>query len=313
METLFEQPTQAGTPVTTTLSRVVQAAAEDAVEPLPQQAMLVALQPSTGEVLAVAQNSAADAEGPLALTGRYPPGSSFKVVTAAAVLQAGRSPQSPVDCPPTTMVEGRVIPNIDRFGLGTVPLITAFARSCNTTFAQLAADLAPQGLTEAARQLGVGMDYHVRGVTTITGSVPPTTDTLGRAVDGIGQGTVLASPFGMALAVSTVAAGALPTPVLIRGSQTAVNGPVPPPLPAAVTGALQAMTREVVTTGTASALAGLGEVHGKTGTAQFGDGSRSHGWFVGYRDDLAFAVLVVDGGSSGPAVEAAGQFLSGVL
>lgn len=312
IETLFEQPAQAGTPVTTTLSRAVQAAAEDAVEPMPQQAMIVVLQPSTGEMLAVAQNSAADAEGPLALTGRYPPGSTFKIATAAAVLQAGLTPQTPVDCPPTTTVEGRVIPNIDRVGLGAVPLIRAFARSCNTTFAQLAADLAPRGLTEAARQLGVGMDYQVRGVTTVTGSVPPTANTLERAVDGIGQGTVLASPFGMALAVSTVAAGALPTPVLIRGSQTAVNGPAPPPLPAAVTGALQTMTREVVITGTASALAGLGAVHGKTGTAQFGDASRSHGWFVGYRGDLAFAVLVVDGGSSGPAVEAAGRFLSAV-
>ena len=57
------------------------------------------------------------------------------------------------------------------------------------------------------------------------------------------------------------------------------------------------MMRAVVTEGTATALNGLGEVRGKTGTAEFtNDGSRAHGWFVGYRGDLAFAVLVVDAG-----------------
>ena len=50
----------------------------------------------------------------------------------------------------------------------------------------------------------------------------------------------------------------------------------------------------------------------KTGTAQFGDGSRSHGWFVGYRGDLAFAVLLTDAGSSKPAVQAAHRFLAGI-
>ena len=71
--------------------------------------------------------------------------------------------------------------------------------------------------------------------------------------------------------------------------------------------------RAVVTEGTATALNGLGEVRGKTGTAEFtNDGSRAHGWFVGYRGDLAFAVLVVDGGTSEPAVATAGRFLTAV-
>jgi cell division protein FtsI/penicillin-binding protein 2 len=72
------------------------------------------------------------------------------------------------------------------------------------------------------------------------------------------------------------------------------------------------MMREVVTAGTARALAGSGEVYGKTGTAQFGDGTRSHGWFVGYRGDLAFAVLVVDAGSSAPAVQTAARLLAAI-
>jgi hypothetical protein len=76
---------------------------------------------------------------------------------------------------------------------------------------------------------------------------------------------------------------------------------------------VRTMMRAVVTEGTATRLNGLGEVRGKTGTAEFtGDGNRAHGWFVGYRGDLAFAVLVVDGGSSEPAVAAAGRFLAAV-
>jgi cell division protein FtsI/penicillin-binding protein 2 len=69
--------------------------------------------------------------------------------------------------------------------------------------------------------------------------------------------------------------------------------------------------RAVVTEGTASRLAGTGELRGKTGTAEFtNDGSGAHGWFVGYRGDVAFAVLVVDGGSSEPALAVAQRFLA---
>lgn len=71
--------------------------------------------------------------------------------------------------------------------------------------------------------------------------------------------------------------------------------------------------RETVTAGRATALADLPGVAGKTGTAQFGDGSRAHGWFVATAGDLALAVLVVDGGSSTPAVQAAGRFLEPLL
>jgi cell division protein FtsI/penicillin-binding protein 2 len=310
VETLHETPPTAGTTVTATLSHQVQLAAEQAVDGVPQQAMLVALQPSTGEVLAVAQNPAADAAGPVALTGRYPPGSTFKIVTAAAALQSGAvNPASAVPCPATTVIDGRSIPNNDRFDLGTVELHTAFARSCNTTFARLAADMPPTALTEAARQLGLGVDYVMAGATTVTGSVPPGDTTVARAEAGFGQGTVVASPFGMALVAATVAHGSVPVPVLIRGTTTTADS-TPAALPAAVLDPVRAMMREVVTAGTARAVAGAGEVYGKTGTAQFGDGTHSHGWFVGYRGDLAFAVLIVDAGSSAPAVQAAARFLT---
>ena len=89
--TLVEEAPKPGTTAAISLDRAVQTAAEDAVEPIPQQAMLVAVQPSTGQLLAVAQNGAADAAGALALTGRFPPGSTFKIVTALAGRRAGRA------------------------------------------------------------------------------------------------------------------------------------------------------------------------------------------------------------------------------
>jgi cell division protein FtsI/penicillin-binding protein 2 len=311
VETLASQQPHAVPPTTTTVDRAVQNAAEDAVDTVPNPAMIVAIQPSTGEILGVAQNGAADAQGPLALTGRYPPGSTFKIVTAVAALEAKQvTVDSPVACPGTTIVGERVVPNDHLFDLGTVPLRTAFANSCNTTFAQLAARLGPGALTDAADQMGIGMDYDIAGITTVTGQVPPSESMVRRAENGFGQGRVLASPFGMALVASTVAAGGkLPNPVLIRGIPTHVAlGPVAP-MPGEVANALRVMMREAVTQGTAKSLAGQGELYGKTGTAE-DNPTEAHGWFVGFRGDLAFATLVVGAGSSGPALDVSGHLLS---
>jgi cell division protein FtsI/penicillin-binding protein 2 len=290
----------------------MQAAAEDAVEPVVQQAMLVAVSVSTGDLLAVAQNPAADAEGPLALTGRYPPGSTFKVITAtAAMAEDGVTIASEVPCPGTTVIGGRLVPNAGRFDLGTVPLRTAFARSCNTTFAQLAVQLDPGALPAAALQYGLGADYAVPGITTITGSVPASTEEVLRAENGFGQGQVLASPLGVALAAAAVARGGPVVPQLIRDRPTEVVIPATAPDPAALE-QLRSMMRAVVTEGTAAQLGGLGEVYGKTGTAEFTNDGRAHGWFMGYRGDVALAVLVVDGASAAPAVQVAERFLAAI-
>lgn len=307
--TLAEGAPEPGVTVPVSLDRAVQTAAEDAVEPIAQQAMIVALAPSTGEVLAVAQNDAADVEGALALTGRYPPGSTFKIVTAdAALAEAGLSTQSPVACPGTIVIGGRPLPNKGGFDLGTVPLRTAFARSCNTTFGEIGAQLGADSLTSAALRLGLGADYVVPGLTTVTGAVPAATDEVQRAEDGIGQGEVLASPLGMALVAATVANGAPVVPQLIEDRTTEVVTAAENPDPGRLA-QIREMMRAVVTEGTATQLAPLGEVYGKTGTAEFTGDGRAHGWFVGYRGDLAFAVLVVDGGSSTVAVEASARFL----
>jgi Penicillin binding protein transpeptidase domain/NTF2-like N-terminal transpeptidase domain len=286
--------------VSISLDRNVQNAAQHAVDNQHRQAMIVVIKPSTGEILAVAQNAAADALGPVATTGLYPPGSTFKMVTAGAALERDlASPNTLLGCPGTIDIGHRTIPNYGGFDLGVVPMSRAFASSCNTTFAELASRMPPRGLNQEANQYGIGLDYQVDGISTVTGSVPPTVDLAERTEDGFGQGKVLASPFGMALVAATVAAGKTPVPKLIEGRTTAITGDTTP-ISEKVIDALRPMMRLVVTNGTGKEIAGCGAVFGKTGEAEFPGGS--HSWFAGYRGDLAFASLIVGGGSSEFAV-----------
>jgi transpeptidase family protein/MecA-like transpeptidase family protein len=301
VDVLNEVPGNPAPSITISLDRAVQNAAQDAVNAIGgKKAMIVAIKPSTGEILAVAQNPDADADGPTATTGLYPPGSTFKIITAGAAIERDMAtPNTLLGCPGTIDIGQRIIPNYGGFDLGTVPMSRAFASSCNTTFAELASQLPPRGLTQAAAQYGIGADYKIDGIDTVTGSVPPTVNLAERTEDGFGQGKVLVSPFGMALAAATVAAGKTPVPQLIEGRQTAVTGDQTPITPKMLDG-LRPMMQLVVTNGTAKDINGMGDVHGKTGEAEFEGGS--HSWFAGYRGDMAFAALIVGGGSSEYAV-----------
>ncbi|MFE4460771.1 penicillin-binding transpeptidase domain-containing protein [Nocardia tengchongensis] len=282
------------------VDRYVQNSAQRAVDARTEQAMMVVVQPSTGAILAVAQNEAADKDGPVAATGLYPPGSTFKTVTAAAAMTAGlATPDTVVPCPSQIVVGERTIPNYDLFSVGSVAMATAYERSCNTSFAKLASELEGDDLRTAAAALGLGLDYTIAGLPTASGSVPADHDLVQRAEDGIGQGKVLASPFGMALVAATVAHGSAPVPYLIAGHQTQVSGDRPHLKPEVIDG-LRLMMRKVVLGGTAERIVDQGEVYGKTGEAEVDGGS--HSWFIGYRGDLAWATLVVRGGSSDNAV-----------
>ncbi|WP_102143482.1 penicillin-binding transpeptidase domain-containing protein [Mycobacterium hubeiense] len=310
VDVLHEVPGDAAPAVTISLDRAVQNAAQNAVNTTGKKAMIVAIKPSTGEILAVAQNAAADADGPIATTGLYPPGSTFKIVTAGAAIERDMAtPNTLLGCPGTIDVGHRTVPNYGGFDLGTVPMSRAFASSCNTTFAELASRMPPRALTQAAAQYGIGLDYQIEGLTTVSGDVPPTVNLAERTEDGFGQGKVLASPFGMALAAATVAAGKTPVPQLIAGRQTVVTGDRTPVTPEVVD-SLRPMMRLVVTNGTAEAIASAGDVRGKTGEAEFEGGS--HSWFAGYRGDLAFAALIVGGGSSEYAVRMCKTMLDGL-
>ncbi|HUM00437.1 MAG TPA: penicillin-binding transpeptidase domain-containing protein [Mycobacterium sp.] len=297
---LNEVPGTPAASVSMTLDRSVQNAAQAAVANVDRQAMIVVVRPSTGAILAIAQNAATDAEGPLATTGLFPPGSTFKIVTAGAAIQRDMAtPNTLLGCPGTADIGHRTIPNYGGFDLGVVPMSRAFASSCNTTFAELASRMPPTALTVAAAQYGIGVDYDVAGVPTVTGSVPPTVNLAERTEDGFGQGKVLVSPFGMALAAATVAAGKTPVPQLILGRPTAIAGERTD-ITAQMVDDLRPMMRLVVTNGTAKDIADSGEIYGKTGEAEFRGGS--HSWFAGYRGDMAFAALIVGGGSSEYAV-----------
>lgn len=298
-------------PVRTTLDAGLQRAANAAVAGEKRATMLVAIRPSTGGILAVAQNAAADKQGPVALSGLYAPGSTFKTITTAAALEKKiTTPDAQLPCPGRAEFGDRSIPNEDEFALGTVPLHTAFAKSCNTTMAGLGTKLDDTALSDTAKRFGLGVDYTIPGITTVTGSVPAARTPAERAEESIGQGRVTASPFGLAVVEASLAARTTVRPSLFDGAP-APSDTQPQPIDAGVADALRAAMRETVTSGTATALRDVEGLGGKTGTAEFGDNSHAHGWFAGIVGDLAFATLVVSGESSAPAVAVSGAFLRG--
>ncbi|AZA13845.1 penicillin-binding transpeptidase domain-containing protein [Corynebacterium choanae] len=269
--------------------------------------MMVVIRPSTGAILAVAQTGRADEDGPVALMGQYPPGSTFKIITATAGMERqGVTPGSIVPCPGTMDIGHRIVTNYNAFSLGSVPLLRAFASSCNTTFADISARLAPGELKSVAAQFGLGRDYHIQGLDTVTGQVPEGEELVDRTEAGFGQGKDLASPFGMALVAATAAHGATPEPYLIAGDHSATDPAPPAPAPEAIA-QLQQMMLAVTQQGTARGMRAAGDVYGKTGEAEIAGGS--HAWFAGYRGDIAFATLIVLGGGSESAVAVTDHFL----
>jgi cell division protein FtsI/penicillin-binding protein 2 len=305
-------PPKPGSPLQTPIVPAVQNAADGAVAGQQLPTHLVVVRPGTGEILAVSSNAAADAGN--ALAGHFPPGSSMKTMTATALLSAGTlTPDSPVPCPGTTVVDGRQFENQNKFDLGTVPFREAFAQSCNTTFIQQALALPDGALAAAAASYGVGTNWKLP-VDVYSGAVPATSTGTTKAGDAIGQGEVLMSPAQLALVAAAIGGGKPAAPVEVVGAEAA--GPAPQGPGQQVLDALRSMMRQVVLTGTARALAGRGEVYGKTGTAEFGSNTppAAHGWFMGYRlggsqGDIAFAVLVEGGQSSSTAVGVADAFL----
>lgn len=309
VETLFGQADPAAKPLTSTLSVATQNAAQAAVDGYQGPAIIVALKTS-GDILAVAQNAGAGNQ-PNALSGLYAPGSAFKIATAAAALQQGGvSADTQLACPGSEQIGTRTLKNDNGFDLGTVSLKTAFAASCNTTFGRLASQLPADGLAKAATQFGLNADFEIPGIATEAGKVKASGTGDEQVENGIGQGTVQVSPIGAALMAATVAAGKPVVPKLWQGLDTKVNSSYQAP-PGGVLNQLRSMMREVCTTGTAKALKGSGAVFGKTGTAQFGSGADANGWFVGYRGDVAFAVMLEGSNDSKPAVQVAAKFLAG--
>ncbi len=310
-EVLFEEKPVRGTPLRLTLDARLQSAAERILAPVGPASALVAVRPSTGEIVAAANGPGTDGYN-VATYGQLAPGSTFKVVSTLALLRAGLSPDSPTQCTDTLDVDGKQFENYDDYpadGTGTIPLRTAVANSCNTAFISERERLGPGDLADAAGSLGLGVDHDL-GFPSYFGQVPPARSETEAAADMIGQGRVLASPMAMATVIASVQSGKTVLPSLVVDEE--VEPADVATLERAEVDQLRSMLRGVVTSGSGSLLADVpgGPVIAKTGTAEYEDDGtvRTHAWMVGAHDDLAVAVFVETGdsgsGTAGPLLEA---------
>ena len=249
------------------------AAVHSSIDPDVQRAAIAAkgdrlggvavVRPRTGEILALAG---------LAFSGLQPPGSTFKIVTLTAVLEAqlgGPNSQYPYDTKAT--IEGRELQNANGESCGG-SLRASFAQSCNSVFAPLGVKLGAQRLVQAAEQLGFNRDPGIPGAATSTIPQPGEIgDDLAVGSSAIGQGRVQATALQMAWVAATIAGhGQRPRLTLQRGLAPQRTQVIAPRI-ARVVGQLM---ESVVTdgTGTAAQIAGV-RVAGKTGTAELKDTS----------------------------------------
>ncbi|WP_026119761.1 penicillin-binding transpeptidase domain-containing protein [Nocardiopsis ganjiahuensis] len=292
-----------GESVTTSIDMTVQNAAANAVIDSDKDTGMVAIRPSTGEILA-----AVNVPGGFnrAFEGQYPPGSSFKIVTYSSLLDNGLSVDATMDCPKEYDLGGWPFRNAGEAEYGEQTVTEAFATSCNTALAhEIGQHLSPENLQASAEQFGMNAPLDI-GVNTHEPSFPPVDSATMMGAQGIGQGQILTSPLHMATVPAAVADGSWRHPVLVTEP---AREDLPEPNPIGNAEALRPMMRAVITEGTAKDAGFQGEVYGKTGSAEFGtaddadeDGELpSHAWMVGYKGDVAFAV-VVDGGGGGGSV-----------
>lgn len=351
---------RAGDAIHLTVRPEVQEAAESA---LGQQAgAVVALDPSTGDILALWSSPTYDPNTlashepkevraswntlqddpakPLlnhALRESYPPGSTFKLVTAAAALEAGINPDRSFN-DPSALELPQTTATIGNFGGGTcnggqpITFERALAVSCNTTFAQLGLDLGTEALVSQAERFGFNNEWESQMPRLATSRIPGTLDPPSLAQSAIGQRDVRATPLQMAMVTAAIGFdGTLMTPRIVDRVEDASGRVIvqfrPQPLvlsrqPNAQVlsrgsaDRLQAMMEQVVSSGSGqrAAISGV-RVAGKTGTAQTGEGQPPAVWFVGFapadNPTVAVAVVVPDGGNVGS--EATGGQVAGPI
>jgi cell division protein FtsI/penicillin-binding protein 2 len=294
VRTLKSYPGHPGRPVRTSIDPRVQRAAESALAGVGKHAGLVAVRASTGQVLAAV--SVPDGYPyDQALHGAFPPGSTFKVLTATALIQGGLSPSSPASCPPSLTVNGEVFHNAEG-DQPTQTLDQAFTESCNTAFIALAGRrLGASDFTAAAKLYGLQRTTRI-GVPASQASVPAPGGRTALAATAIGQAQVTFSPLGMASVAAAIDTGTVRAPRLVQGA--ADDRVASTPLPPAVTDGLRLMMAHVVQSGTAAGTGLPSSTYAKTGTAQYGQGSalKTDAWLMGYDGDIAFAVVVQNSG-----------------
>ncbi|MFJ1913989.1 penicillin-binding transpeptidase domain-containing protein [Streptomyces sp. NPDC088147] len=298
--------------LTTTLDANVQAAAEQAVKKY-SEASVAAVKPSTGEILAVANNR--EDGWNAAMLGRQAPGSTMKIVTAAMLLEKGLvGADRPAECPKEALYQGRTFTNLDGFSIAGGTFTQSFARSCNTAFIKLIDDAEDDAALKAETEqvFGIGLDNWKTGVASFDGSVPAAAGGEA-AAQYIGQGTVQMNVLNMASITATAKNGSFKQPVIVpRSLDDRELATAARPLPYNVASQLRAMMRVTATSGTAAnAMSGLGGDKGaKTGSAEVDGQATSNSWFTGYQNDLAAAAVVQAGGHGG---DAAGPVVASVL
>lgn len=295
---------------------------------------VVALEPSTGKILALVSkpdfdpNTISENWDTLvndetnssllnrATMGQYPPGSTFKVVTALDYFRTrGSFNGFSFDCQGSITKENHTIQCYNGEVHGTEDFYTAFANSCNCAFAEIGTELGGVSLLKTSEDLlfnkKLPLTSYRKSSFTLNGSsgIPLIMQT------AIGQGNTLVSPMHMALITSAIANdGLLMKPYLIDKVTNAGGDTIRTTEPtdykrlmtsneAALLGKLM---EGVVQNGTASALNGRGyTVAGKTGSAEYDENGSSHSWFIGYsnvdKPDLVVAIIVEGGGTGSEA------------
>ncbi|GAB3693925.1 peptidoglycan D,D-transpeptidase FtsI family protein [Nocardiopsis oceani] len=336
-----------GARVELTLDPAVQTAGFEGFESLGMNGSAVAIEPDSGAILgsvsypsydandvsSITDEAAAidnygdleaDEDQPLlnrAFNERYPPGSTFKVVTAAAAIEhLDADPESTMDAPDTLDLMGHTLPNATPDGTcnGGQPdtLAHSIQISCNTSFANWAIEMGGDALAEQSTAFGFNEENEPLNVPMgVTPSLsPPEEDhnILGRA--GIGQSNVEATPLQMAMVSAGVAnSGEVMHPYLVESVRDSDRSVVTQTTPEVYSQATSASTASMLTdmmvlvtgpdgSGTNAAIQGV-DVAGKTGTAETGDDRGTHNWFIGFApaDDpeVAVAVVIEHGGGSG--------------
>ena len=254
---------QPGEAVRSTIDPGIQRAAVEALGA--QFGGVAVLRPKTSEILGLAG---------LAFSGLQPPGSTFKMVTLAGVLEArlaGRGSTYPVQTAAT--LEGVELENANGESCGGT-LRLSFAHSCNSVFAPLGARLGPERLVKAAEAFGFNEDVGIPGAETST--IPPANeigDQLAVGSSAIGQGRVQATALQMAWVAATIAEGGVRRPLTLRAGRPAPAGKRV--IRATTARTVREYMEAVITTGTGfkAAISGV-RVAGKTGTAELKDTSK---------------------------------------
>lgn len=340
---------QVGHSLTLTLDHALQKKARELLGG--SRGAVVALDPATGEVLAMVSTPDYDPNGdrleerwpaliedenspllPRAVMGLYPPGSTFKVVTAAAALEKGLGDRVMED-PGSIVIDGKTVSNAGGKAYGEIDMARALAVSSNVYFAKLAEELGAPALTAQAGRAGIGsrLAFDIPASESRMGSAEMGQTEL--AATGIGQGKLLVTPLQMALLSAGIANdGVIMKPYLVsgvtdasgrmlKGARQEVLHTFTDP---ATAGALTDMMTGVVKsgTGTRAKISGIA-VAGKTGTAQNEKSSQGegfdHAWFIGFapaeNPRIAVAVLLEYQGKGGgqAAAPIAGKLMSAYL